>query len=166
LCFLIVFPEDFPKHFSRWRIACPFFELLAAFRINCLFHRVAHRAVRQVDEPHLVVGVKRVAAIAALDVQMPEVIAGLDVFVGQFSLKFGDDSCLIVKLLAVWHLAFRLKRPNLFQNLLDSFVSRHFVLGSRHSRSDHLTLFRITDDTHNAGAADAVLLRNDLQDLA
>jgi hypothetical protein len=63
---------------------------------------------------------------AALDVQVPEVFAGLDVdLFGQPALKLSDDDFFAIRFVAVWRFVLKEKRPHILERLRNDVCLGH-----------------------------------------
>src|SRR5271157_2603624 len=86
---------------ALWGFPSPAFEFFALVGMDRPTYRIAHPRlcpICEIDEVHLVLREAFVAYLAALDVQVAEVLAGLDVRVRQSPVEFGDDDFFVVGL--------------------------------------------------------------------
>jgi hypothetical protein len=82
--------KNTPKQIALGGVLLPLLEFLILLRVDRPPQWIAHPcfcAIRKVNQAHLVMRVKGVTCVATGDVQVPEVIAGLDVCFWQPFLK-------------------------------------------------------------------------------
>src|ERR1019366_2149490 len=102
--FVGVLAEDTPQQIALRGVLLPLLEFLILLRVDRPLHWIAHPrfcAIREVNQAHLVMRVEGVTRVATGDVQVPEVLAGLDVCVGQPLLKLGDNDLFPVRFFTV-----------------------------------------------------------------
>src|ERR1035437_3497717 len=96
--FVHVLAEDTPEQLALAGVLLPLLEFLILLRVDCPLPWIAHPrfgAIRAVNQAHLVMRVEGVTRVATGDVQVPEVLAGLDVCVGQPLAKLGDNDLFL-----------------------------------------------------------------------